>query len=140
MHGNMAGMNNLHEFAELLKSRLSDLLFQESDNDRYIYLYLADGYWTAFEKSAYRLHRIYGQVTLLPIRLPSMPFPIVTASVKQDRLHAAINGLACQKRLGRERIYLAGTETNVAAYRRWHDKATRALRNLPKDAVTPVND
>ena len=42
-------MNSLLEFTELLKNRLSDILFQESENDRYINLYLVDGYWTAFE-------------------------------------------------------------------------------------------
>lgn len=42
-------MNCLVEFTELLKNRLSDILFQEAENDKYIYLYLADGYWTAFE-------------------------------------------------------------------------------------------
>lgn len=58
-------MNSLVEFTELLKNRLSDILFQEAGNDKYIYLYLADGYWTAFEKSAYRLCRIYGSSMLL---------------------------------------------------------------------------
>ncbi|WP_444343294.1 hypothetical protein [Phocaeicola sp.] len=42
-------MNSLLEFTELLKNRLSDILFQEAENDRYINLYLVDGYWTAFE-------------------------------------------------------------------------------------------
>lgn len=36
-------MNSLVEFTELLKNRLSDILFQEAENDKYIYLYLADG-------------------------------------------------------------------------------------------------
>lgn len=34
-------MNSLLEFTELLKNRLSDILFQEAENDRYINLYLA---------------------------------------------------------------------------------------------------
>lgn len=84
----MVMKNSLLEFTELLKNRLTDLLFEESGNDKYIYLYLADGYWTAFEKSAYRLYRIYEPVMLLPIRLPFTPFPIVTASVKKDSKHS----------------------------------------------------
>lgn len=52
-------MNSLLEFTELLKNRLTDLLLIEADNDKHVFLYLADGYWTAFEKSAYRLCRIY---------------------------------------------------------------------------------
>lgn len=77
-------MNCLVEFTELLKNRLSDILFQEAENDKYIYLYLADGYWTAFEKSAYRLCRIYGPAMILPMRLTFAPFPFVTASIMQE--------------------------------------------------------
>ena len=83
-------MNSLVEFTELLKNRLSDILFQEAENDKYINLYLADGYWTAFEKSAYRLCLIYGSAMLLPIRLTFAPFPFVTASIMQDNLHTAL--------------------------------------------------
>ena len=96
-------MNSLLEFTELLKNRLTDLLLIEADNDKHVFLYLADGYWTAFEKSAYRLCRIYEPVMLLPMRLPFVPFPIVTASINQDSLQAALSGLACQKR--RESIW-----------------------------------
>lgn len=133
-------MNSLLEFTELLKNRLSDLLFQEADNDKYIYLYLADGYWTAFEKSAYRFCRIYEPVMLLPMRLPYVPFPFVTASIKQDKLYAAMGGLSCQKRSKQERIYLAGREVDNAGYQKWHDKVTFVLRNLPKEAIVPMND
>ena len=99
-------MNSLVEFTELLKNRLSDILFQEAENDKYIYLYLADGYWTAFEKSAYRLCQIYESAMLLPMRLTFAPFPFVTASIRQDKLYAAMGGLSCQKRSKQERIYL----------------------------------
>lgn len=133
-------MNSLLEFTELLKNRLSDLLFQEAKNDKYIYLYFADGYWTAFEKSAYRLYRIYEPVMLLPMRLPLVPFPIVIASLKQSSLPAAIDALTCQKRSRHERIYLVGRDTNIADYPKWHDKATYILRNLPKDTLAPMND
>lgn len=33
-------MNSLVEFTELLKNRLSDILFQEAENDKYIYCIL----------------------------------------------------------------------------------------------------
>lgn len=132
-------MNSLVEFTELLKNRLSDILFQEAENDKYIYLYLADGYWTAFEKSAYRLCRIYGSSMLLPMRLTFAPFPFVTASIMQDSLHTALSGLMCRRRSRSERIYLAGKDANIADYQKWHDKVTFALRNLPKEAMTTMN-
>lgn len=132
-------MNSLVEFTELLKNRLSDILFQEVENDRYINLYLADGYWTAFEKSAYRLCRIYGSSMLLPMRLTFAPFPFVTASIMQDEIHTALSGLTCRMRSRSERIYLAGIDTNMADYQKWHDKVTFALRNLPKEAMMTMN-
>lgn len=132
-------MNSLVEFTELLKNRLSDILFQEAENDKYIYLYLADGYWTAFEKSAYRLCRIYGAAMLLPMRLTFAPFPFVTASIMQDGLHTAVSGLTCRMRSRNERIYLSGKDTNIADYQKWHNKVTFALRNLPKEAMTAMN-
>lgn len=132
--------NSLLELTELLKNRLTDLLFEESGNDKYIYLYLADGYWTAFEKSAYRLCRIYEPVMLLPMRLPFVPFPIVTASINKDSLQAALSGLACQKRTKKERIYLAERDTNFTDYQNWHDRATHALRNLKEEALLPMID
>ena len=132
-------MNSLVEFTELLKNRLSDILFQEAGNDKYIYLYLADGYWTAFEKSAYRLCRIYGSSMLLPMRLTFAPFPFVTASIMQDSLHTALSGLTSRMRSRNERIYLAGKDANMADYQKWHDKVTFALRNLPKEAMTAMN-
>lgn len=128
-------MNSLLEFTRLLNDHLSDLLYQESGNDKYIYLYLADGYWVAFEKSAYRLYHIYDSVMLLPMKLPFSPFPIVTASIKRDCLHAAIGGLVCRKRSRHERIYLAKRDTDVAAYQKWYSKVTHALRNLPQEAL-----
>lgn len=127
--------NSLLEFTELLKNRLPDLLFEEAGNDKYIYLYLADGYWTAFEKSAYRLYRIYDPVMLLPIRLPFTPFPIVTASVKQDSLYAAIRGLTCRKRSKHERIYADERNISIIAYQKWHDMVTDGLRSLSGKAL-----
>ncbi len=127
--------NSLLEFTELLKNRSTDLLFEESGNDKYIYLYLADGYWTAFEKSAYRLYRIYEPVMLLPIRLPFTPFPIVTASVKKDSLYAAIRGLTCRKRSKHERIYVDERNISIIAYQKWHDRVTDGLRSLSGKAM-----
>ena len=127
--------NSLFEFTELLKNRLADLLFEESGNDKYIYLYLADGYWTAFEKSAYRLYLIYDPVMLLPIRFPSTPFPIVTASIKQDSLYAAIRGLTCRKRSKHERIYVDERNISIIAYQKWHDRVTDGLRSLSGKAM-----
>lgn len=126
--------NSLLEFTELLKNRLTDLLFEESGNDKYIHLYLADGYWTAFEKSAYRLYHIYEPVMLLPMMLPAIPFPIVTASIKQDGLYAAIRGLTCRKWSRHERIYADEGNISIIAYQEWHDRVTDGLRSLSRKA------
>ena len=127
--------NTAFEFTELLRIRLSDILIQEADNDKYMYLYLTDGFWTAFEKSAFRLSRVCGSAMLLPMRLSLTPFPIVTASIKQDELPTALNGLACRKRSVKERIYVIDGKESTAAYNKWHNRETKALRHLSKDVL-----
>ena len=127
--------NSLLEFTELLKNRLTDLLFEEAGNDKYIYLYLAEGCGGGFEESAYRVYRIYEPVMLLPIRLPFTPFPIVTASVKKDSLYAAIRGLTCRKRSKHERIYVDERNISIIAYQKWHDRVTDGLRSLSGKAM-----
>lgn len=104
-------MNSLLEFTELLKNRLTDLLFQEAENDKYIYLYLADGYWTAFEKSAYRLCRIYEPVMLLPMRLPYVPFPFCNGK-HQARQTVCCYGRVVLSETFKARTYLFGRERN----------------------------
>ena len=131
---------SLQEFTVLLRLRLSDILARESGNDRYIFLYLVDGYWTAFEKSAFRLSRVHAPVMLLPMRLSFAPFPIVTASVRQDGLRQAVKGLACRKRMAKERVYVVEKENSAADYRKWHDRETWALRNLPMYVLSEHTD
>lgn len=123
--------NSMTELTELLRTRLCDILFKEAANDGMIYLYLADGYWTAFEKSAFRLSRLYAPALLVPMRLPSMPVPFVTASVGQESLRAAMAGADCLSRVGRERAYTSPAADNADTYRKWHDRETKALRCLP---------
>ena len=62
------------EFSELLQNHLSDILFKEANNDRYMYLYDTDNYWMAFERSAYMLSRLYGHALLLPMKILYIPF------------------------------------------------------------------
>ena len=99
--------NAIIEFIELFQNRLSDILFKEANNERYMYLYLYDtgSYWMSFERSAYMLSRLYANALLLPMKIPYIPYPIITASIEQARLHTIINGLVCKKRTIKERIY-----------------------------------
>lgn len=41
--------NAIIEFIELFQNRLSDILFKEANNERYMYLYDTGSYWMAFE-------------------------------------------------------------------------------------------
>lgn len=77
---------------------------------------------------------------ILPMRLTFAPFPFVTASIMQDEIHTALRKLICQKRSRNERIYLAGKDTNIVDYQKWHDEVTFALRNLPKESFMPMNN
>lgn len=127
--------NAIIEFIELFQNRLSDILFKEANNESYMYLYDTGSYWMAFEKSAYMLSKLYDHALLLPMKTPYIPFPIVTASIEQEKLHFIVNGLICKKRTGKERIYVAGKVGNVSSYNKWHDRETKVLRTLPSSSI-----
>lgn len=127
--------NAIIEFIELLQSRLPDILSKEANNERYMYLYDAGNYWMAFERSAYMLSKLYVHALLLPMKTPYIPFPIVAASIEQEKLHSIVNGLICKKRTGKERIYVTGKVENVSFYDRWHDRETKILRTLPSTSI-----
>ena len=114
-------INTVREFPLLLQNRLTDILFQEASNSRYMYLYYADQYWTAFERSAFQLWRI---------KLSLSPYPIVVASVREKELHKVVKGLACKKCSVKERIYVAQNITNPISYNHWHEEETRGLRTI----------
>ena len=127
--------NAIIEFIELFQNRLSDILFKEANNERYMYLYDTGSYWMAFERSAYMLSRLYANALLLPMKIPYIPYPIVTVSIEQARLHTIINGLVCKKRAIKERIYVADEMNNVLSYNKWHDRETEVLRTLPSTSI-----
>lgn len=123
-------INTVREFPLLLQNRLTDILFQEASNSRYMYLYYADQYWTAFERSAFQLWRIYPNTELIPMKLSLSPYPIVVASVREKELHKVVKGLACKKCSVKERIYVAQNITNPISYNHWHEEETRGLRTI----------
>lgn len=127
--------NVIIEFIELFQNRLSDILFKEANNERYMYLYDTGSYWMAFEKSAYMLSRLYANALLFPMKIPYIPYPIVTASIEQARLHTIIKGLVCKKRTIKERIYVTGEMNNLLSYNKWHDRETEVLRTLPSTSI-----
>ena len=127
--------NAIIEFIELFQNRLSDILFKEANNERYMYLYDTGSYWMAFEKSAYMLSKLYDHALLLPMKTPYIPFPIVTARIEQEKVHLIVIGLFCKKMTGKERIYVAGKVGNVSSYNKWHDRETKVLRTLPSSSI-----
>lgn len=123
-------INTVREFPLLLQNHLQDILFQEASNDRYMYLYYADRYWTAFERSAFQLRRLYPDAELIPMKLSLASFPILLANVRQDDLHKVVKRLACRKATTKERVYAVERIRNLSIYNKWHNEETRELQTM----------
>ncbi len=120
---------------ELLGGRLAAILAREACGSGVMRLYLADGYWTAFEESAYELCRLCPDAQLLAVDVHTTPQPVVTASVAAGELHKAVCGLGGGVISGVEAVYEVGRSARPN-YRRWHNRATAGLRALRRNKDT----
>ena len=63
-----------------------EILDREKDNTASVHLYGAGAYWVAFERSACQMCRLFPQSETAVFRFREFPFPVVMASVEDDRL------------------------------------------------------
>lgn len=72
----------------LLRERLTEIMYRERANQDSIHLYCTGPYWVAFERSAYQLYRVFPDSETMPLRLYAYPFPIVMVSVTDRSLRS----------------------------------------------------
>ena len=70
----------------LINTKSLDIAKREVNNTDKMCLYGTGGYWTAFERSAYFLTRIFGNLELFIVNNPNYPFAIVGVSVPEKKL------------------------------------------------------
>lgn len=70
----------------LMNDHLPEILLREQRNEGLILLYGTGEYWTAFEKSACQLCRIFPEAETSVLANTPGPFPAVMASITDERL------------------------------------------------------
>ncbi len=70
----------------LINTQSLDIARREFKNEERMCLYGTGGYWTAFERSAYFLSRIFPDLEAFVVNNPDYPFAIVGLSVTDKKL------------------------------------------------------
>lgn len=128
------------ELFELLKTRLPGILMKEASNTESVYLYLTDGYWMAFERSAYRLCTLFSEAIQLPMKVATVPFPIVAAGVPCSSASAVLGRLTCVAHSSVERIYKVAQPWGEVAYCRWHKRMTCGVARPRRSVAAGVGE
>lgn len=104
---------------ELLSHHLNTILEKERDNHTHIHLYDIGEFWIAFEQSAFQLTRLTKESTIVPLRLMSYPFPIITAAISINTLATLSHTHTVENSLHDARSIVT-CELQEERYRRWH--------------------
>lgn len=125
--------SGLHLLA-LLSTHLNEIIDRESGNDNRIYLYPTGNYWTAFEKSAYQLERLFPQCSVSSMVLATSPTPIVLASLPYTDIagYATDKSRITIKAFGNDEVLaiMQAPTLPAAVYRHWHMEKTEALEGV----------
>lgn len=107
-------------FIDLVRRYIHEILDREACNRQKILLYRTGVYWTAFERSAYRLEKCCGNASVIPMRILGVSHAVVTVGVEEDRLEVVPKGFETVKDGFNEKVFLMRDELDEAAYHRWH--------------------
>ena len=125
--------SGLHLLA-LLSTHLNEIIDRESGNYNRIYLYPTGNYWTAFEKSAYQLERLFPQCSVSSMVLATRPAPIVLASLPYADIagyDAGVPHITIKSSGNDEQLATMPAPTLPSAiYRHWHVEKTEALEGV----------
>ena len=110
----------------LLRERIGEITRREAEGRPLIHLYGVGEYWVAFERSAYRLRRLFPRAMTTPMRFVGHPFPLVMVSVTDAELRAYTR-LHLFQREGDDYGRLAAPDRPLSGYPAWHKRQTKGL-------------
>lgn len=103
----------------LMETQLPQIVRIERKNDSRICLYGTGDYWTAFERSAYRLCQLFPELDTSIVMLRDQPFPVVMASITDEALRRyAERHIFCRNTPDYKEI--AAAEIPPMQYFQWH--------------------
>lgn len=110
----------------LIRDHHLEILDREKGNERFIHLYDTGAYRVAFERSAYRLCRLFRQCEITLFCVPACPDYVVMASVSSGEVQSFFqkNRVSCD---GIYQKVLCDKSLQVEDYRQWHEVAVRSV-------------
>lgn len=109
-----------------LSAHRTEILDREKNNERFIHLYGTGGYWTAFERSACQLCRLFPRSETAVFHFAARPFPVVMASVTDTELSSYTRRLALRTVDPNHKV-LRVSALPSGAYERWYGDEIREL-------------
>ncbi len=114
----------------LISTQSLDIARRELENGGAMRLYGTGGYWTAFERSAYSLSRLFPELEAFVVNHPASPFSIVGVSVDDARLRRYMKSHPVRSR-GADYLEFPASPFRAEAYGRWHASKVRSLGSGP---------
>lgn len=84
-HTDLTNKSNF-EFIQQLINSIPEIICREHSNQQYIYLYKTRNYWSAFDKSAFLLSRLFKNTHTAILKIRIHPFPIIMVSISDNEL------------------------------------------------------
>src|SRR5574344_1608770 len=109
-----------------IDAHIIEIVRKEKSSARSINLYGTDGYWTAFDQSAYQICKLFSPETIAVISNSAYPFPVVMANISDSDLVARLGSckFKCERGDYKE---LEAEEISAEDYFRWRREKIEAL-------------
>ncbi len=103
----------------LINTRILEIANREIDNTDRLRLYGTGGYWTAFDRSAFQLSRLFPDLDSFVVNPPGAPFTVVGLTVTEKDLKRYMKK-ARVLRQGPDYLEFAATPFFPKEYNTWH--------------------
>lgn len=120
---------------DLVCHHIHKILDREARNRQMILLYRTGVYWTAFERSAYRLEQCCGDASVFPMRIQGISHSVVIASIEDDCLEAALRSLETMQNEPSEKVFRMRDELDETVYRRWHTRKSAFIEEAMQEIM-----
>ena len=111
---------------DFLAAHRTEVLVREQNNDRFIHLYSTGRYWSAFERSAYRLCRLFPRNETAIFHFAAHPFPVVVSSIADCELRAYARRHILRT-VDSEHIVLTVPILAPESYERWYSEKIEGI-------------
>ncbi len=113
----------------LINTRILQIARRESANDDRLCLYGTGGYWTAFERSAYQLSRLFPDLESFVVNPPGCPFTIVGLTIPEKELKKYMKKHSATRQ-DLDYLEFAEARFDTESYDDWHKKIVKDYETI----------